>query len=40
MKSLVKKFPEKGVWMEDSPLPRVGTNDVLIQIHKTAICGT
>ncbi len=40
MKSLVKKYPEKGVWMVDSPEPDVGTNDVLIQIHKTAICGT
>ncbi len=40
MKSLVKKSPEKGVWMVDSPNPEVGTNDVLIQIKKTAICGT
>jgi len=26
--------------MEDVPAPQVGVNDVLIKIHKTAICGT
>ncbi len=26
--------------MEDVPVPKVGTNDVLIKIKKTAICGT
>ncbi len=26
--------------MEDVPLPEVGNNDVLIKIHKAAICGT
>ena len=40
MKALVKKFPQKGLWMEDVPEPSVGTNDVKIKIHKTAICGT
>lgn len=40
MKSLVKKYPKRGIWMEDSPLPEMGTNDVLIKIEKTAICGT
>lgn len=40
MKALVKKYPEKGIWMEDVPLPEVGINDVLIKIKKTAICGT
>lgn len=40
MKALVKKFPEKGLWFEDVPEPSVGTNDVKIKIHKTAICGT
>ena len=29
-----------GIWMEDIPMPRVGPNDVLIEIQKTAICGT
>ncbi len=40
MKALVKKYPERGIWMEDVPTPKPGTNDVLIKIHKTAICGT
>ncbi|HRZ96353.1 MAG TPA: L-threonine 3-dehydrogenase [Paludibacter sp.] len=40
MKALVKFRPEKGIWMEDVPMPHVGINDVLIKIKKTAICGT
>jgi len=40
MKALVKLHPEKGIWMEDVPIPKIGINDVLIQIKKTAICGT
>ena len=40
MKALVKAKREPGIWMEDVPLPEIGHNDVLIKIHKTAICGT
>lgn len=40
MKALVKLHPEKGIWMEEVPIPKIGINDVLIQIKKTAICGT
>jgi len=40
MKALVKLRPEKGIWMEEVPIPEIGINDVLIQIKKTAICGT
>ena len=40
MKALIKKSPEKGIWIEDVPNPEVDTNDVLIRIQKTAICGT
>lgn len=40
MKALVKLHPEKGIWMQDVPLPEIGVNDVLIKIKKTAICGT
>lgn len=40
MKALVKKHKEKGLWMEDIPVPEIGDNDVLIKIKKTAICGT
>ena len=40
MRALVKSRPEPGIWMEDVPIPEPGINDVLIRIHKTAICGT
>ncbi|MDD4226290.1 MAG: L-threonine 3-dehydrogenase [Mariniphaga sp.] len=40
MKALVKSKAEKGIWMENVPIPRVGPNDVLIKIKKAAICGT
>ena len=40
MKALTKKKPERGLWMEDVPVPEVGSNDVLIKIQKAAICGT
>ncbi len=40
MKALVKKSPEKGIWLENVPTPKIGTNDVLVKITKTAICGT
>lgn len=40
MKAIVKIKPEKGIWMTDVPMPKVGHNDVLIKISKSAICGT
>jgi len=40
MKALVKARAEKGIWMQDIPEPAVGHNDVLIKIHRSAICGT
>ena len=40
MKALVKKEAAPGIWMMDVPEPQVGPNDVLIEIAKTAICGT
>lgn len=40
MKSLVKAKAEKGIWLQDTPKPDVGHNDLLIKIRKTAICGT
>ncbi|MFA5960742.1 MAG: L-threonine 3-dehydrogenase [Tatlockia sp.] len=40
MRSLVKAKREPGIWMQDVPVPEYGVNDVLIKIHKTAICGT
>lgn len=40
MKALVKSHSEKGIWLEDVPMPEVGSNDVLVKVQKTAICGT
>ncbi|TPV97069.1 MAG: L-threonine 3-dehydrogenase [Myxococcales bacterium FL481] len=40
MKTLCKSYERPGIWMEDAPRPDVGPNDVLIKIHRTAICGT
>ncbi|MBC8321939.1 MAG: L-threonine 3-dehydrogenase [Candidatus Marinimicrobia bacterium] len=40
MKAICKSKPEPGLWLNEVPKPDVGTNDVLIKITKTAICGT
>lgn len=40
MKALVKSTAGPGLWLEDVPDPEVGLNDVLIRVHRTAICGT
>ena len=40
MKALVKSHANEGIWLEEVPEPEVGHNDVLIQVRKTAICGT
>ena len=40
MKALVKRSAEPGIWMENVPMPTVSTNEVLIKVEKTAICGT
>ena len=40
MKALVKKESAPGIWLEEIPEPKIGPNDVLIKIAKTAICGT
>ena len=40
MKALVKKYPERGLWLEEVEEPEVGAGEVKIKIHKTAICGT
>ena len=40
MKALVKKYPEKGIWMDNVPEPECGDNEVKIKITHTAICGT
>ncbi|HJL19842.1 MAG TPA: L-threonine 3-dehydrogenase [Sandaracinaceae bacterium LLY-WYZ-13_1] len=40
MKALVKSKREEGLWMEDQPVPEIGPNDLLVEVVKTAICGT
>lgn len=40
MKALVKRHREAGLALEDIPIPQYGDDDVLIKVHKTAICGT
>ena len=40
MKALVKSKEEPGLCLEDVDVPVPGKDEVLIKIHKTAICGT
>ena len=40
MKALVKSKRGPGLHLMELPRPEPGHNDVLIRIHKTAICGT
>lgn len=40
MKALVKSRAEPGIWLEETDIPQPGTNEVLIKIEKTGICGT
>ena len=40
MRALVKARPEKGLWMQDVPVPEPGPGEVLIKVRKSAICGT
>ena len=40
MRALVKAEKAEGLWARDVEKPKLGHNDVLIKIRKTAICGT
>ena len=40
MQALVKTAAAPGLELHDVPIPPIGINDVLIQVHKTGICGT
>lgn len=40
VRALVKSKAERGLWMEDVPVPEIGRNDVLVRVLKTGICGT
>ena len=41
MRAIVKKFPQEGGFaIEQVPVPKIGDNDILVKIKKSAICGT
>lgn len=40
MDALVKKYKEPGLWLEQVDVPTPKEGEVLVKIHKTAICGT
>src|SRR5579863_3928860 len=40
MKALIKEKKEPGIWMGEVDKPKIKSNEVLIKIKKTAICGT
>src|SRR5438105_15832186 len=40
MQAIVKTKPEPGLWLEEVPVPEVGSDDVLMRVLKASICGT
>lgn len=40
MDALVKRLPQKGLWLEKVDIPTPKAGEALIKIRKTAICGT
>ncbi len=40
MRALIKAKAEPGIWMGEAEWPEIGPHDVLIDIKRTAICGT
>ena len=40
MRALVKAERAEGLVMRDEPIPEIGTDDILIKVRKTGICGT
>ena len=40
MFALEKSRPEPGLWATTAEIPRIGPEDVLIRVRRTAICGT
>jgi threonine 3-dehydrogenase len=40
MPALIKKKSEPGLWLDETPVPTIGINDVLIKVLRTGICGT
>mgnify|MGYP000398003273 CR=1 FL=1 len=40
MKVLRKIHAKEGLWLDEAEIPTIGNDELLIKIHKTAICGT
>jgi len=40
LKALVKSQKKQGLWLEEVPVPEIGTGDVLIKVLLTGLCGT
>ncbi|MDB5395641.1 MAG: L-threonine 3-dehydrogenase [Rhodospirillales bacterium] len=40
MKALVKAEPAPGLWLRHEPVPVIASDEVLIKVNKTGICGT
>mgnify|MGYP001033723542 CR=1 FL=1 len=40
MRAIVKAAPGRGVSLEEVPVPRIGSGELLVRIEKVAICGT
>lgn len=40
MRALIKKDPRKGLWLEEIPIPAITSTEILIEVTKTAVCGT
>lgn len=40
MKALAKLKPEVGIWQTEAPVPDIASDEVLVRVTHTAICGT
>jgi threonine 3-dehydrogenase len=40
MKALSKTRAEPGIWLVSAPVPTPATNEVLVRVHMTGVCGT
>ena len=40
MRAIVKAEAKEGLVMRDEPAPKIGPDDILIEVAKTGICGT